>query len=156
MPAQISSRFIVHSLQSKIHSILRILQKFTVNRKPRTPNQLGFTLVELVIVLFLVTVSIFIFLKSTDTLGRIGRSRNQTKAYHLSAKKIEELRNTPFENLPPSGPFVDDGLSGQLTVQDFEGHSDIKQVTVEIFFLDQSIQKKAQLDTLMSKFGFNP
>lgn len=127
-----------------------------MNCKPRTPNHSGFTLVELLVVLFLVTVTIFVFLKSTDTLGRIGRSRNQTKAYHLAAKKVEELRNTPFENLPASGPFSDDGLSGQLTLQDYEGHTDIKQVTVEVFFFDQSVQKKAQLDTLMSKFGFNP
>ena len=116
----------------------------------------GFAITELLIVLFLVTMTIIIFLKSTDTFSRIGAARNQTKAYHVAAKKIEELRGIQFDSLPASGAFTDGSYQGQLTTTNYQSQADIKQITVTVNYTDQFSQKSVRLDTLISKYGLNP
>ncbi len=121
----------------------------------KTQNLNGITLVELVVSLAIATIAITILLQSTDIISKINRFKNQTKAYHTAAQKIEELRNTPFNNLPPSGPFTANGFAGQLTINNYSD-SNIKQVTVTVFWQDHSTTRQVQLDTLISKFGLNP
>ena len=147
---QVASSPLVGHNKNKVH----FYKLKTDNLKLKT--QTGFSLIELMIVLVLITAAIAIFIRFTDTFSRIGRARNQIKSYHLAAKKLEELRNTPFVNLPVSGSFTENGSQGQLTLTDYQEKTDIKQVTVEVFYQDHSIQRRIQLDSLISKYGLNP
>jgi Tfp pilus assembly protein PilV len=122
----------------------------------------GFSLLEVLIAIFFITVTVFIFLKTTDTLGRIGRARHQTTAYHIAAKKIEDLRNASFASLPSSGSFSDSQLSSlpqgvaSITVADYDPPSTkIKQVTVTVSWQEQSKPYQVSLSTLISQGGLH-
>jgi len=88
-------------------------------------------------------------------------SRNQNIAYKVAGKKIEQLRNTPFTNLPSSGVFTDPGLAdiasstATLTVSDFGGNVEIKQINVMITWEESGGTKNLSLDTLISSGGLN-
>ncbi len=122
----------------------------------------GFTLIEVIIALALLMATIIIFSSVLSSIPLTKAARNQNLAYHIAAKKIEELRNTPFNSLPSSGSFSDPALnklenaSGALTVADYEGASDIKKVTVTVVWTDPvGPAKSVALETLMSKNGLN-
>jgi Tfp pilus assembly protein PilV len=131
------------------------------SQKLKHKGQKGFSLLELLIAFFLITVTVFVFLKTTDTLGRITRGKHQTTAYHIASKKIEEFRNSSFASLPSSGPFSDPQLSsipqgsGTITVDNYQSSTKIKQITVAVSWLEQSAPRQISLSTLISEGGLH-
>lgn len=121
----------------------------------------GFSLIEAIIGLAIIILTITIFGGVLNTLPLTKHARNQNLAYHLAAKKIEELRNTPFSSLPPGGSFTDPGFSdlasgsGSLTVANYSGSGSIKQLTVTISWSEGASSKNLTLETLMSDKGLN-
>ncbi len=119
----------------------------------------GFTLIEVIIGLALLLATISIFGVAISTLPLTKTARNQNLAYHLAAKKLEELRNTPFAILPPGGSFTDPGLSNlpsstaSLTIADYQDSSEIKRATVTVSWEDQGAARSIELDTLISQGG---
>ncbi len=121
----------------------------------------GFGLVEVLIALVLITFTAFIFLKGTDTLGRIGKSNNQTVAFHIASRKIESLRGGTFDSIPSSGSFTDSQLSklsggaANLTVTNYQANTNTKQIESKVSWYEQSIQKQVKLTTVISKSGLH-
>jgi len=122
----------------------------------------GFSLVEIIIAMALLLVTISVFGVAVNTLPLTKSARNQNIAYHIAEKKLEELRNTPFAILPPGGSLTDPDLAilpggtGNLTLQDYQGSSEIKAVHVTVTWDDYSGPRSVVLDTLISQIGLNP
>lgn len=137
-------------LKSKKQTISHVLQATS-----------GFSLVELLIALFLITITVFIFLKATDTLGRIAKTNHQTTAFHIASRKIESLRGGSFLSIPASGTFGDSQLSklpqgsAYLTVSDYGGSNKIKQIESKVTWYEQSVAKEIKLTTLISENGLH-
>ncbi len=76
-------------------------------------NKKGFTLLEVIVAIFLVTVGISgVFLLITRTIGIISLSFSQLTAAYLTQEGIEIVRNVRDTNwLDPLNPSWDDGLS---------------------------------------------
>lgn len=130
---------------------------------PAQKFQRGFSLIELLIALVLITITAFIFTKATDTLGRISRANHQTTAFHIAARKIESLRGKTFDPNLASGAFSDSELSrlpqgqGNLTVSQFqsEDQNKIKQVEAKVSWYEQSQPKEVKITSLISENGLH-
>lgn len=124
-------------------------------------NRRGYSLIELIIGLGLTLVALILFAVVLSTIPLTRNARNQNLAYHIAAKRVEELRRTPFDSLPTSGPFVDSGLldlassSASLTVSDYEGDSQIKQVTATVSWYEHKGQKSVVVETLIYELGLS-
>lgn len=121
----------------------------------------GFSLIEVIIGLALVLVTLTIFGVALSTLPLTKTARNQNIAYHIAAKKIEELRDTTFVSLPSSGPFTDPGLAdlpgstADLTITDYEGSNKIKRAAVVVNWEETGQARSVLLETLISENGLN-
>lgn len=121
----------------------------------------GFSLIETIIALAIVLVTLTVFGVALGSLPLTKNARNQNLAYHIAAKKIEELRNTPFALLPPSGSFSDAGLTnleagtGTLSITNYEGASQIKDLVVIVSWLEGGAARNINLETLISENGLN-
>lgn len=132
-------------------------------RTGQLETQRGFSLVELLIALVLITITAFIFTKATDTLGRIAKANHQTTAFHIAARKIENLRGSNFGSIPPTGPFTDSELSklpqssANLTVSQFQSQDQtkLKQVEAKVSWYEQSVPKEVKITTLISENGLH-
>lgn len=122
----------------------------------------GFTLIEVIIAMAVVVAAMVVFGVAVSSLPLTKNSRNQNIAYHAAAKKIEELRKTPFASLPASGGFSDPALANlasstaSLTVSDYSGSSQIKQITVIVNWNQDGASRNLRLDTLIGSNGLNP
>ena len=122
-------------------------------------NYKGFSLIEVIIASAMVISSLVIFGVALSTVPLTRTTRNQNIAYH---KKIEDLRRTAFASLPASGPFNDPGLSylasstASLTVADYQGSGEIKDISVTVNWVQQGATKNVILQTLISNTGLNP
>jgi Tfp pilus assembly protein PilV len=119
----------------------------------------GFTLVEVIIALAFLLVTMTIFGLVISSLPLIKTARNQNLAYHLAAKKIEELRNTSYASLPASGSYNDAALaelpsgSANLTVASYQSSAKIKDAVVTISWSDASGSHSVSLETLIGSIG---
>ena len=112
----------------------------------------GFSLVEILVTLAFIAIILSILF----AVGNIWRSiRNlqwQTIAYNISKREMENLRNTQFSSLPPSGAFIDNQLSrlpsgsGQLAVSG----SDPKDIKVVVYWNQEGLVKNFTLETLFT------
>jgi hypothetical protein len=121
----------------------------------------GFTLLEAVIGIGLIAVITAALWNIGFILLNAKRAQNLIIASYIATNKIENLRQTKFE-FPPSGNFSDPMLSylpeGEafLSVEDYEGISDMKHIYVEIKWKDLGVVKSYRLDTIISKQATNP
>lgn len=121
----------------------------------------GFSLVELIIALGITMVAVLLFTVVISTIPLTKISRNQNLAYHIAAKKIEELRNTVFSSLPTTGTFTDSGLSdlissaASITVTDYQSSAEIKEITVVVSWQQENQQKSISLETLIYDGGIS-
>ena len=121
----------------------------------------GFSLVELIIALGIAMVAVLLFTVVISIIPLTKISRNQNLAYHIAAKKIEELRNTVFSSLPTTGTFTDSGLSdlasstASITVTDYQSSAEVKEITVVVSWQQENQQKSVSLETLIYDGGIS-
>lgn len=121
----------------------------------------GFSLIEVIIALAIVLTTLTVFGVALSSVPLTKNARSQNLAYHIGAKKVEELRNTPFDSLPAGGAFTDpgfsdlEGASGIFTIANYSGSSSIKQIVVTVFWTDSGKTRSVVLETLMSDKGLN-
>lgn len=122
-------------------------------------KQQGFTMVELIVGLGLTMASLVLFAVVLNTIPLTRNARNQNIAYHIAAKKMESLRNTEFENLPSSGPFVENALgdlassSASLLIEDYQESDSVKHATVIIVWDEAGKERNLQIDSLIYEHG---
>jgi len=119
----------------------------------------GFSLIEIVLALFLVMALLSILFTSTGTYIHSRNSNLQSIAAKIASREIENLRNTDFGSLPGTSSFSDSDLtklpSGTTnrTVSNYQSDVDIKQITVIIGWTEKGVAKQLVMDTLISRNG---
>lgn len=124
-------------------------------------SKLGFSLIEVIIALAVVLVTMIAFGVVVNTIPLTRTARNQNVAYHIAAKKVEELRHTAFASLPSSGTFTDAGLqnlassTAALTIANYQSSAIIKQADVTVTWYENNKARNVSLTTLISQGGLN-
>ena len=160
---------LVHSSRFSVHGLIKTVncQLLTVNRKSA-----GFSLIEVLLSIFLITTLVTILLTSSGTLFTTYNSRLQSQASKIASKKIENLRNTAFSLLPSGGTNTSctndadltadlaklKNASCSLTITNYdtpiEANTKIKWATVTIKWdNDRKVQQNLNIDTLVYKEG---
>ena len=123
--------------------------------------QKGTSLLEMIIIIFLVSVLFNLIFMEVNALIISKKQRYENLAYHVANKQMETLRATSFASLPSSGTISDSLLSqipsssGNFTVADYSGYAGLKQVIVTVSWNDGA-SKSVVLRTLAGSGGLNP
>lgn len=139
---------------------------YTVSRIP----SFGFSMIELIIVVFVVGFMILVIANIPSALSLVAGSRYQSIAREIVSTKIESIRSIGFENLADTAsPFSDDRLSllpqagTNIVIEDCPVdicpyHATLpekvtKRVKITINWQEQGKPKSFELSTLISKGG---
>lgn len=126
----------------------------TVNSEPA-----GFSLIEIVLSLFVILAIVTILLTTSATYSTSRRSNLQGIAGKIATRQIETLRNTAYESLPQSGAFLDPEVSklpnstANQTFTNYESSTDIKLATIQVSWTEGGISKSITMDTLIYRNG---
>lgn len=119
----------------------------------------GFFLVDILLAVFLFLIIITIILSAVATYATSKNSSNAGLATRIATNEIETLRNESFDSLPASGPFTGPGLAnlpqgaGTLSVSSYQSSPDIKQITVQVSWVQGPATKSIFQNTLIYKNG---
>jgi len=138
------------------------MKKFQISNFKFQKFHSGFQLIEVAIalVLFIMTLTIFGVAVSTAPLTKT--ARHQNVAYHIAAKKIEDLRHTLYASLPADGTstFSDGGLAdlpdgeGFVTMAAY-GANQVRRATVIVTWQEAGTARSVVLETLINNSGLN-
>ncbi len=115
-----------------------------------TPIQNGFTLIEVLVTVFLIGVSLVLYEATSKTVVTNRMNRYRESALRIADKKMQSLRTTSFASLPSTGSFTDSQMSeipngaGNITVTDL--NSKTKDVKVTVTYLNQQTNQTQSVD----------
>ena len=137
---------------------------FRIASKETSPSardaQEGMSLVEIIISIFLIMILFSLLIMEVATLSISKGQKYENIAYHVANKQMEDLRQTALSEIPSSGTISSSLLaeipsgSGTFWVDDYPGHSGVKEVVVTVTW-SYNGQKSVVLTTLMGSGGFN-
>ena len=129
------------------------------NRRSFLRTRNGFSLIEIVLSLFVILALITILLTTTATLRTSRNSNLRVTATQIASRQIENLRNTAYASLPANGSttFSDANLTklpNSTATQTFSDYgTDIKQVTLQVSWQESGVNKNIKIDTLIYRNG---
>ncbi len=132
---------------------------FTPSQKG-APHQQAMTLVEVIIVIFMISILFILVILETNTLAITRKQTYEDIAYHIANKQMETLRGDSFASLPASASISDSNLSqlpsgsGNFTITNYAGYTGMKDFTVTVSWNDGT-SKSVVLETLASSGGVN-
>lgn len=123
----------------------------------------GFSLVEVLVFLFLVSVMATTLLASAGNYAKTRGVNSEGIAAKIASCDIEQLRNTNFSSLSngtvdvPS-PCNQDlskltQASAQRTITSYQSDPAIKQVIVSVDWTQSAIAQNVKLETLIGEYG---
>ncbi len=99
-------------------------------------NQAGFTVLEVMITIFVIAVSLLVFQATAHSLTLNKQGRSREIALRIADKKLQTIRTTAFASIPASGSFSDPLLStlpnGQGNIEVSNINSTLKDVAVTV------------------------
>jgi prepilin-type N-terminal cleavage/methylation domain-containing protein len=123
------------------------------SRSPRSSRSLGFTLIEIMLALIVLSVGILALSGSSAMVNRmIGRGRIETHAALLAARRVEKLRMAAASTSPrctsasfiSGGPVWEDGLRQSWSVGPA---GPVRKVRVSVSYLTIRGTRSAVLET---------
>jgi prepilin-type N-terminal cleavage/methylation domain-containing protein len=120
-------------------------------------KQSGYTIIELLIALFIVGVSLTVYQVSLNTATLNKQAKYEDIGLRIASSKIEELRATAYASLPSSGSFSHTLLStlpsgaGTIAVSDY--NAETKEIMVAVTWQLGSRTKTVSLQTLITEIG---
>ena len=122
-------------------------------------NQLGFSVIEVVITLFMIAVTLMLFQATANSVVLNKYSRYREIALRIADNKLQTIRTTAFASIPASGTFADSQLSslpngvGTITTSDIT--STLKDVSVVVKWTKPggSGTQQVQLQTYIASGG---
>jgi prepilin-type N-terminal cleavage/methylation domain-containing protein len=121
-------------------------------------KEAGFSIVEVVIALFILGIVMLVYASASNTLVLNRIAKHQQLAYRIAASELESLRSGGYGSLPASGSFSDSLLSnlpsgvGSLAVSTYDPKT--KQVVVTVTWTESSRPSQAVvLTTLVAEGG---
>ncbi|OGE04309.1 hypothetical protein A3I53_00960 [Candidatus Curtissbacteria bacterium RIFCSPLOWO2_02_FULL_40_13b] len=127
----------------------------------------GFTLVEILLSIFLILAIVSILFATSGTFVSSRKSSLQGVATKIASREIENLRNTAFASLPncpsPTGCNITvaeepdlsklPSSSATKTIDDYESSNKIKLVTINVNWTENAATQNIKLETLISENG---
>ena len=116
-------------------------------------DRTGFTLVELLLALLLITAGLFPLLNLVSTsLFVAGNSQTMLSALNLAQAKMEDIKNTPFDSVITQAKSSVPGASGySQEVQVSNPETTLKDIKVIIYWKEKSAELNLNLETLIAK-----
>ena len=137
-----------------------------MNPQQKTPNQTGFSLIEMILVVFVVIAIGALVANLPSSLKLVGSQKKESIAKDIASKKVEDLRSQAFVNLiNGTTPIIDSRLSGlpsgagNITVSDCpatvgkNSEINIKQVDVDVTWVESGTNKNVKVTTLITQGG---
>jgi prepilin-type N-terminal cleavage/methylation domain-containing protein len=127
--------------------------------KSNLKKQTGFSLIEVVVTLFIIGVIFVIYQVALNGIFLTRNAKDQEVALRVATHKVEELRSLGYFSLPASGAFTDSQLSSLLQSSASMAISDYnlktKQITVTVSWKENNtnVPHSLQLNTLISQDG---
>ncbi|MEK7101727.1 MAG: prepilin-type N-terminal cleavage/methylation domain-containing protein [Patescibacteria group bacterium] len=123
-----------------------------------THNKRGFTLVEIVVALFIMSVAVVFATIVTGTIKITRDSAFENIAFHIADNKLNELRALGYAALPANGPFSDSQLTslpqGLASTTVTTLNAKTKQVATGVSWLGAEGQTRVVfLTTLITESG---
>ncbi|GEM_PF-6197803 len=127
-------------------------RKKTVNRLP------GFSLVEVLLSMFLILAIVSIFLASAATYRHSRITALQSLATNIASRDLENQKKLAFSAVSTNAITDSDSgklpaYTGQRTVALYEANTKIKQVTDVITWVEKGVTRQIILETLISENG---
>lgn len=130
-----------------------------LNQNSKKNNQKGFTLIEVVITIFIIGVTLVIYYVTSQTVLVNKGNRYKEIAVRIADQKMENLRTTSYSSLPATGSFTDPLLSsipngtGAITVTALNAKT--KDVVVTVSWLNPTTGTTQQvtLETYITEGG---
>jgi len=127
--------------------------------KIKTKSNSGFSLVEVLVTIFIVGLILVLYQQALGKIRLIGYADDQETALRVANNKIEELRSGGYSALPGSGSFSDSQLnslsnsSATMAIADFNANT--KRVIITVQWRQSAIfpVRTVSLTTLITKTG---
>jgi prepilin-type N-terminal cleavage/methylation domain-containing protein len=127
--------------------------------KQMRPLQRGFSLIEIVITLFIIGIAFTLYYVALQNVSISRTAKDEEIALRIANNKMGGLRAAGYINLPPSGAFTDTQLSsiplgsGSVAVSAFNAQT--KQVMVTVSWSEPNISgsRSVVLSTLIVDTG---
>lgn len=125
----------------------------------------GFTLIEVIVSVALIGTIFVIFGTSLVSVHSQRYADNENIAYAIAEAEIEHIRTMPFASstnrtessfvgvAPSHGAWnlLNQGL-GLLTIENWNGNTNIKQITAKVQWVDNRGTRSVQIQTLLSEY----
>lgn len=130
-------------------------------------RQRGSSLVELLLVIVIISSSVFLIANIPNALTLVGKSKHLSLAKEIASKQIENKRNISYENLVNDESTITDSNisllpqgSGTVVVEDCDesvctNGENIKKVTITVSWKDNNKDQSVVLRTLIGEGGIN-
>ena len=127
----------------------------------KTNNQRGFSLIEMVIAMFLLMIGFLAVITVLWSSAQSGSfSRNTTTAANLNQDIMERITSFDYDSLPVSADFIDytnanpmaAGFTRQTKVEE-NASADLKTITVKISWSEHG-RTKTRIFTMMKSKGY--
>lgn len=119
------------------------------------------TIIEVLVSLFIIGGLIVLYAASFNMIALTKTLKNENLAYHIASKKIEDLRNTTYASLPPSGTFTETDLnqlpssSANFTISNYSTYNGMKEIVVNVNWNDGKA-RSVTVRTVVGTGGINP
>lgn len=130
-------------------------EQLTVNGQLKT----GFTLIEILLSLFLIMALAAMLFSSSATLVQSRSTNLQSQATKIASKDIECLRNTAFNSLPGTCTFLQADLNklpqanATRTISNYQSSTKIKHVSEVVTWQENNNPRQLKMDTLIYENG---
>lgn len=124
----------------------------------------GSSLVEVLISITLIMVMILMYTAFLNLIKLNKKDQDLSLATFLASQEIEIVKELPYSELTDrtDSPLIGDidlsvlnQASGTLDINNYMDNPDIKEINVEITWLDKTLTKKVGLSTLISSYGLS-
>lgn len=139
-------------------------------KKSYFQNQLGFSFVEIILVVVIAVLIAVMLTNLPNSLELIGLSKRESLSKDIISKTIEDLRSKGYENIcdPAGSSCIENVVDPRITSLPYgdaqavvEGcppgicssNELIKKITVSITWIEKGVVKKSEAFTLISKGG---
>lgn len=128
-----------------------------VNCRRRRP---GFSLIEVLLFMLMALAMATILINSLSGFSKTRAVNLEATASQIANREIENLKNTTFPSLPGSGSISDPDLTklspdatATRTVVNYQGDTDIKQITITVSWTEEGVAKQIEMVTLLYEYG---
>lgn len=132
----------------------QLFSSWKISRE-KTTSKIGFSLLEVMLVLFIISVGFIFYLSLSQIAVLIGNVDHKTIAHQVASKKIESIKALTPQDWPQNGAFPDSLLNslpqGQanLMISNFDPQGKLKKIQINVLWNERGAQKQYTLETLI-------